>query len=205
MHNLFIKWFFFVYGTINQTRKFELFLILVFLFFFLLGFLDNSFCKHVEWFHRLPNFNIPKKKWFECLDWPSNRTRNFRSGSYIPLNNLNDCFFPVMESGSSQSSADFSLPTKYKEKILTNLDKGTVYMRGQSFKSILHVFEIYSKIICWLISWSILKVKLVRSTTWLKLIIHNLLSEEHSNYFSYIDTRRGIVVPQENHLSCILN
>ena len=48
----------------------------------------------------------------------------------------------------SESSADFSLPTKYKEKILTNLDKGTVYMRGQSFKSILHVFEIYSKIIC---------------------------------------------------------
>ncbi|RVW83448.1 putative laccase-9 [Vitis vinifera] len=30
-----------------------------------------------------------------------------------------------MESGSSESSADFSLPTKYKEKILTNLDKGS--------------------------------------------------------------------------------
>ena len=37
-------------------------------------------------------------------------------------------------------SADFSLPTKNKEKILTNLDKGTVYMRGQSFKNILHIF-----------------------------------------------------------------
>ena len=24
--------------------------------------------------------------------------------------------------------------------ILTNLDKGTVYMRGQSFKNILHIF-----------------------------------------------------------------
>ncbi|KAL6315996.1 hypothetical protein AAG906_014921 [Vitis piasezkii] len=43
----------------------------------------------------------------------------------------------------SESSADFSLPTKYKEKILTNLDKGTVkeasYTRLCSTKNILTV------------------------------------------------------------------
>ena len=33
-----------------------------------------------------------------------------------------------------------ALTFPFLPKILTNLDKGTVYMRGQSFKNILHIF-----------------------------------------------------------------
>ena len=65
-----------------------------------------------------------------------------------------------------------ALTFPFLPKILTNLDKGTVYMRGQSFKSILHVFEIYSKIVC-LINF------LVNSQSQ-TCTIHNLIEADHT-------------------------